>query len=626
MCDKALWTHSKFTNHKRLKLLSTRWKTGFAETWRFRAEETKSVLYLILAVDDVHYYIGSSTRGVRARQQEHWRAWCHPAPAELPHYQYVRRSGMSRWICMPFAYLHDSTVTEVVRQYEMRAQRWLVARLCFPWVSRLKLPDRRCGHKEKFVAGTQSRKRPHPRRSRYHLPDVVPGQWRVQEDEQHELRVQSLSTLAMRISDPRRKGWRTLAPVRRISRTKPRLLSCLIDRIRKILGVSQQRLALARIKSVIPDVVLDQIFFNIALPHCSRIHPGAVFRKCYGHQLETLLERGRTIVLQISTSASPSLLKLLSSDKEWAPLVDSVDFPCCCRQLREVMGVHGKSYSKHFCSLLHCSPEAMKDFPANFNVKTNILPGTMSMIRSFTIAVNKFGRRDGIQLNHSLLKHFLRTSHLFAMSTTPGIMEATVFKWRERLRHIAVTCRVDKSAPDCAVICPRLWQNECLRLLLSANPDFSVSPTLEAEFRAFRERMNYTKCCSRAKHAYGMVSLWPKLSGFIIKKHAAHCQHQLQGLLPPGQVCHQGRSQLLLQGDRGGSRQDLVHGQVSGGLLQQPPGLQSESEVVRNASERLPASSDHDHVHQGCPAQQVSPASLAVTSFSSGPMFDDEGS
>jgi len=95
-----------------------------------------------------------------------------------------------------------------------------------------------------------------------------------------------------------------------------------------------------------------------------------------------------------------------------------------------------------------------------------VRPSFASVMREWKTGVNKFGKRLRIEFDHSSALSAVYQTLQPWIKHRKGVVEPSVLDIRSLLSEYAVICNVDKPKADIAIVCPKIWQREFLRVTL----------------------------------------------------------------------------------------------------------------------------------------------------------------
>ena len=255
----------------------------------------------------------------------------------------------------------------------------------------------------------------------------------------------SLTGMFFKLSDPRRKGWQQVQPLRWSAKKKPQLLRVLLHRMQVKLNPGERRLAHSRFFSVVGSTAARQMKYELKLPHLGRIHPATVLRECYCHQFSALMKRGFVLLIKVGKSLPPSCTFLLCNDKRWASEVDTIDFPCNSTELGDLRQAPRSPLCAHVVSIANHSPLFKKKLPVNLHYGTRIVPNHQSTCCEFNTHLNKLVRKLKIKLDHSLMIRKLYDIHGHLSKQHHGVKMFDIIELKSSLGPIAVVGPLGKN-------------------------------------------------------------------------------------------------------------------------------------------------------------------------------------
>jgi hypothetical protein len=98
--------------------------------------------------------------------------------------------------------------------------------------------------------------------------------------------------------------------------------------------------------------------------------------------------------------------------------------------------------------------------------------------------------------------------------TQGGLWQSQLSTLKRLIGTNGVVCPLDKEKHSLVVLCPKYWQATLLKFSLNQHVDFYVKPNIAGEFENIFDSMQYSKACTRKSHSFGLLSWWPKRSGF----------------------------------------------------------------------------------------------------------------
>lgn len=163
--------------------------------------------------------------------------------------------------------------------------------------------------------------------------------------------IKSLSALALRLGEPRRKGVNDLATVRWLHRKQPGNLPKLIERCQRILLPRNRRIALDRVFKIMGGLKNEKLNFNIKLPYVSGTSVADIFNLNYREQCQSQLQKGKALMFTGVKSANTSAKRLMVNVQKWTKIVDTSKFKCTCDRPCSMLGVTRSNMANHVVAL-----------------------------------------------------------------------------------------------------------------------------------------------------------------------------------------------------------------------------------------------------------------------------------
>ena len=201
------------------------------------------------------------------------------------------------------------------------------------------------------------------------------------------------------------------------------------------------------------DVAIRVVFKLPILPHCRTIREFCIEE--LKRQLQSLMRKGRAVVINIGSEKQTSILRSLKHLSDWCKDINKREFPCTCQRLRSLLDIpDGVKFTEHVC-IRNVDAALVQTIPANCNVQSNVVPSSGRvefMLRKEIERISVKVRKNLVQ--NLDFKPFLEAAdavfYEFHGFQDMGVRCQDLHGWKSALSHHAIIAEIDKNKSQCS--------------------------------------------------------------------------------------------------------------------------------------------------------------------------------